>query len=412
MRISVISDSHLGFAYGTEKENDSFVQFNEAIERAVSEKADLILLPGDVFDSRVPRQEVWAKALEIFQKPLLAEKSQAKLVQAINKKEISPMAFSGIPVIAIHGTHERRGAHSVNPVEMLERAGFVIHLHFSGVVFEKKGERVCVQGISGVPENYAKQEFSKFKLAPVAGCKNVLVFHQSIAGQVYAEDETGLSLDDLPNGFDLYIGGHIHARTMLEGAKRILLPGSTIITQQKKNEAETKKGFYMIDTDGWKLDFCELQTQRPFYYVELTFQKAKVEEVVRRAREKIGEAVGRLDKVKPLIFVKLIGNLEEGKEASNVREDEISRGFKAFVTVSNELYAEDFKKKIERLRERQQKRMSVDEIGMDLLRKTLTGTKCESLPIEELIDELAAGNTDSVVKKILEKSHKPFLISA
>ena len=407
MKIAVISDSHLGFGYGTEKENDSFAQFNEAVEKTIAEKVDLILLPGDVFDSRVPRQEVWAKALTIFQKPLLAEKNGVTVVQKVNKQDISPMAFSGIPVIAIHGTHERRGAHTINPVEMLEKAGFILHLHFSGVVLEKNGERVCIQGISAVPDNYVKQEFAKFKLAPVVGAKNILLLHQSIAGQVYSEDEKSmLQLEDLPDGFDLYIDGHIHAKTVLSGHKKVLLPGSTIITQQKKNEAGNKKGFYIIDTNGWVMNFYELQTQRPFYYVELNFQKAPVADVVKRARERISGIMGRLDKTKPLVFVKLIGDLEEGKEASNVREDEICKGFNAFVTVSNELQAEDFRKKIERLRERQQKRMSVDDMGMELLRKALTGTKVENLPLDELIDELASGNTDSVIKKVVKDFEK------
>jgi DNA repair exonuclease SbcCD nuclease subunit len=232
------------------------------------------------------------------------------------------------------------------------------------------------------------------------------MFHQSIAGQTYeGDEEAGLNLNDLPNGFDLYIDGHIHAKKVIEGQKRILLPGSTIITQQKKNEAETKKGFCIIDTQGWRIEFRELQSQRPFYYVELNFQKAPVAEVVKKAREKISAIVGK-DRTKPLIFVKLTGDLEEGKEASNVREDEIVKGFNAFVTISNELLAEDFRKKIERLRERQQRKMSVDELGMELLRNALKGTKIENMPLDELIDELAEGKTDSVIKKVVKDFEK------
>jgi DNA repair exonuclease SbcCD nuclease subunit len=404
MKIAVISDSHLGFGYGSEKEQDSFRQFDEALEKAIQGKVDMILLPGDIFDSRIPRQEVWAKVLAIFQKPLLAGKSGVTLVQKINKQEISPMALSGIPIVAIHGTHERRGTDSVNPVEMLEKAGFLIHLHASGVVFEKNGERVCIQGISGVPENRAKEEFKKIRMLPAQGCKNIFLFHQSLAGQVYSDDEQAvLAPDDLPAGFDLYIDGHIHASALLHGPKKILLPGSTIITQQKKNEAELRKGFYIVDTNGWVMDFRQLETQRDFHYIELGFQKASVQSVVQKAREKIQQALGKPHKMKPLIFVKLNGDLEQGKEASNVREEEITKGFNAMITVSNDLYAEDFRKKIERLREKQQKRMSVDEIGLDLLRKTLAGTKAEKLPLDSLISELAEGNTDSVVKKTLDR---------
>ena len=406
MKIAVISDSHLGFGYGTEKENDSFLQFGEAIDKVIAEKVDLILLPGDIFDSRVPRQEVWAKALTVFQRPLLAEKSSATLVQKIGNQNISRMVFSGIPVIAIHGTHERRGAHSVNPVEMLEKAGFIIHLTRDGVVFEKSGERVCIQGMSGVPENSAKEELKKFNACPIVDCKNIFMLHQSIAGETYeGDEETALTIEDLPKGFDLYIDGHIHASKLIAGPRKVLLPGSTVITQQKKNEAGSKKGFYIIDTIAWKLDFHTLESQRPFYYIELDFQKAAIEEVVSKARKRIEEVVGK-GKMKPLIFIKLSGDLEKGKEASNVREDEIAKGYNALITVSNELQAEDFKNKIKRLRERQQKKMSVDDMGFELLKKVLAGTKAEKLPLEELINNLSSGDAESVVKKIVENFEK------
>ncbi|NIQ17993.1 MAG: hypothetical protein GTN43_04250, partial [Candidatus Aenigmarchaeota archaeon] len=84
-------------------------------------------------------------------KPLLV-KNDVKLVKGIEKdiSKISEIALMGIPIVAIHGTHERRTKGLLNPVEALEKAGFLIYLHCNGVIFKKGSERVAVHGMSGV----------------------------------------------------------------------------------------------------------------------------------------------------------------------------------------------------------------------------------------------------------------------
>ncbi|MCK4884124.1 MAG: metallophosphoesterase, partial [Candidatus Diapherotrites archaeon] len=66
MKIAIISDCHFGVFFGTERENDSFEQAREALFNAIELGADAILLPGDIFDSKIPRPEVMAKAMDIF----------------------------------------------------------------------------------------------------------------------------------------------------------------------------------------------------------------------------------------------------------------------------------------------------------------------------------------------------------
>ncbi|MGC8817629.1 MAG: metallophosphoesterase family protein, partial [Candidatus Hadarchaeum sp.] len=70
MRLALISDPHLGTKWGTPREQDSFDQFREAVEEAIDRGAQLILILGDIFDTRIPRQEVWAQALRILSLPL------------------------------------------------------------------------------------------------------------------------------------------------------------------------------------------------------------------------------------------------------------------------------------------------------------------------------------------------------
>lgn len=138
MRISVLSDFHFGFTYSTEMENDSFDNAEEAMEKALD--SDLIIIAGDIFDTRLPKTQTWANAIRILTKPLLKGNSGVKLLDCTKDlKEISKKTLSHLPVMAVHGNHERRAKGETNPVEVLENAGILIHLHCQTVVFEKDG---------------------------------------------------------------------------------------------------------------------------------------------------------------------------------------------------------------------------------------------------------------------------------
>src|SRR3972149_3426804 len=150
MKIAILSDTHFGYAYNDALAEDSFENADEAIEKAMD--ADLILLCGDVFDVRIPNTQTWAKALKILSKPLLKQGSMKMVSCTKELKEISKRTLNHIPVIAIHGNHERRSREELNTVQALENAGLVIHLHLQTIVFEKDGKKVAIHGMSNVPE--------------------------------------------------------------------------------------------------------------------------------------------------------------------------------------------------------------------------------------------------------------------
>lgn len=406
MKIALIGDSHLGYVFGSEREEDSFSQFGEALEKAIDEKVDLILLPGDIFDSRVPRQEVLARAFKLFQKPFSAGKTNVRCIQTINReKDFPDMVFNGIPIIAIHGTHERRGAHFINPVETLEKAGFLIHLHKSGIVLEKNGERIAIQGLGGEPEKYVKEILKDWNPKPVEGCKNIFMFHQSLKEYVYNPHETFLTADELPPGFDLYIDGHIHWSNVLERNKRVLFPGSTVITQQREVESQKRKGFFVMDVgDEISYRFIELETQRPFYFEKIKFQNASVDEVVKKSKEVLSRILSKSHAKKPQIKLKLVGSLEKGKQIKNIPLGSITHDFSqnAIISIDREFEVEDFRKRVQELRRLYSKKKSVDEMGMDVVKEMLSETKYSGMDPEKIINLLSDGKTDSMIQKVLE----------
>ncbi len=398
MKFAVISDSHLGHAYGTELGEDAFSQFREALERACK-SADFILLAGDIFDERTPRQEVLGRAAELLRIPHEKPDTGVRPSSFIGKDEDMPSyAWKGIPVISIYGTHERRSSRSVNPIQLLEKAGLLVNLHANGLVLEKEGQKIAVQGLSGVPERYVKPVLEQWQPKPVPGAFNIFMFHQSLKEYVYDPENTFISVNDLPAGFDVYIDGHIHWWNVLEtGSRKVFFPGSTVITQKRKIEAEKKKGFFLFDVrpdTTYSYEFIELKKQRPFYYVELEFKNASPEEVVSRTRKE-------LEKIPqdpaPLLMLKLSGTLARGHESSDIDESSLLKGFRFFATVKKAFAEAGFRERIEQLRKTHAEKRSVEEMVNALVSSLLEEQGYDGPDPEKVIDALAEDNTSAAI---------------
>jgi len=135
MLVGIFSDCHCGYKFGEERGEDSFIALNEAIDK--TSDCDLILIAGDLFDTRVPRPEIFARVARILGK-VQNIPTKTNFLEILNKEkhEISPSALRGIPIVAIHGTHERRSRYLVNPIQALEHAGLLVHLHCATAVFD------------------------------------------------------------------------------------------------------------------------------------------------------------------------------------------------------------------------------------------------------------------------------------
>lgn len=370
MKIAILSDSHFGYAYNSESENDSFENAEEAMEKAT--KSDLILIAGDIFDSRLPKTSVWANAIKVLIKPLLKENAGVKLVSCSKKlKEISRRTLYHIPVIALHGTHERRSKGDVNAIEALENAGILIHLHEDTIIFEKDGVKVAIHGMSGVPERYAKDVLYHWSPKPVENCFNILLLHQSIEPYIYSPlDPPTLSLSNLPKGFDIIVDGHIHAsgQEKLDGTT-VLFPGSLIVTQLEQNEASTEKGFLEIEVGKEvKVEFNKLEKNRKFFYVEVSLDENIP--VVDQLENKIKGILTEKFERAPLIKLKIIGKDTDVLD-QELRDLERKYADRAIIRFVKELETSEITQKIEFLRNLREQKLSVEEIGLNIFKKNL-----------------------------------------
>jgi DNA repair exonuclease SbcCD nuclease subunit len=380
MKISILSDFHFGYASGSEREDDFFEAAEEAIGEALD--SDIIILAGDIFDSRTPSTETFVRAMEILSRPVFQAKSQARVVNAIGREIGKPLNPAGIPVIAIHGTHERRVKGFLNPVEALERAGFLTYLHCNGVVLQKGDELVCVQGMSGVPEHYAESVLKEWSPRPRSGY-NILLFHQSISPFMYATHM--LDLEKIPRGFDLYVNGHVHEPKKAEySGAPFLIPGSLVPTQMGKDSL-TRKGFFRVDTQKGKIEFIELEGQRDFYYEEV--------ESLQEAAARIKSIVGKKHAKKPIISLRVP---ERGPRLEDIRKKYSDSAIIYYIVRGEKQESPGEARTLE------EHRLSVRELGSKLLREALQKEGLDPKVFEhvfELLEEKKSGEALEYLKK-------------
>ncbi|MBU3905117.1 MAG: DNA repair exonuclease [Nanoarchaeota archaeon] len=388
MKIAIFSDTHCGFKYGEERGEDSFIALEEALAKSMD--CDLILNAGDMFDTRIPRPEVFARTAKILSR-IQSIPSQTKFVNSIGKniEDISPSAVRGIPMVAIHGTHERRSTTMINPVHSLEHSGLLIHLERGAVVFDINGEKVAIHGMSGVSEKYAKEALDEWNPQPVEGATNILLFHQSVNPYIYSPlDPPTVDITDLPKGFDLYVLGHMHWTEVrdLHGGK-LLLAGSTIPTSIHAKEATGGK--YIFKYDGKNIERVRLENQRKVIIEELEFDAGIKDKIVNILTSIPSQSP------KPIVVVKINGQLPKDVPPPNFRDVEERFKDKFILYINKKLEVQDFEDQIEIFKRLRDNRMSPEEHGLKILNeslKQLGGT----IKTDDIFDLLVEGNSDLI----------------
>jgi DNA repair exonuclease SbcCD nuclease subunit len=385
MLIGIFSDCHCGYKFGEERGEDSFIALDEAIEKASD--CDLILIAGDLFDTRVPRPEIFAKVARILGKAQNIP-TKTTFLEIINKEkhEISPTALRGIPIVAIHGTHERRSRYLVNPIQALEHAGLLIHLHCATAVFEIEGKKVAIHGMSGVSDRYAKECFDQWNPKPISDATNIIMFHNSITPYIYSPREPpSLKIEDLPGGFDLYVLGHMHwheIRPLKDG--NLLLCGSTIPTSARKIESEQPKCIFKFNSS---LQQFPLDFQRKIFWQEYDFD-TNTKDAVKNFIETLSTSTP-----KPIINIKIKGMKNSIITNFNDIEERYSR--KAIININRETEAGDLQEQLETIKTLRDEKLSPEEHGLRILNEKLKEFNC-GIKVDEIFEYLVEGDTDLI----------------
>ncbi len=335
MKIAVMSDFHLGY------NEDSFTQAREALEKASS--FDLIIICGDLFDSRNPSQETIYEAVKLLAETKKKLKS-TKIIQG-------DAEFQNVPIV-IPGTHERKSKGMPNIIQILHETGLLVNTHAT----KTKVENISIQGMAGVPDDISTQALNAMNFKPEKDFFNILLLHQTIKNLEeqpnYFQD--GILTGELPENFDLYCDGHVHHHFSFQN---IILPGSTVVTQMKKIET-TPKGFYVYDTESKKAEFHEIKT-RKLYTSEVNLENTTVKEI----KEKIEEEIAKTPVYIPLPMLRITVNATL-KEKEDL--DFKIKTSKVLLTVEKNITPTTLKDKINQLRSRDyknNKQKSLEMVG-------------------------------------------------
>ncbi len=395
MKLAIVSDLHIGCDRFAE---DALAQAKEALELA-SAQADAILLAGDIFDKRFPKPDVIADAIDLF-RPLADRQWPAKVESFTSK---SNKVYTKLPVIAISGTHERTAEGRDNPLGLLGLAGFLIDTSEATTIIEKDGERVAIFGLGGLSEDHVREKMEELDPKPVSGAFNIFMFHQSVY-EILPFNEGFIRYDELPKGFDLYLCGHIHSRIEASvHGRKLLIPGSTVLTQFKEAEQE-KKGFMIFDTSTYTYNFKYINSRR-FVVKELHFDGATPTAVTESCEAAIEQSLAD-GKDKPIIKLNLKGSIGAGFSGADLGLHAIAAKYsnKAVLNIdSSKLTSPEIDGSTEAIRDGKFGGMSVKERGMSILYEKLKEHKFESADTQKLFEMLSdTSNKEKVLKSVLE----------
>ncbi len=284
MQFVHMADTHLGYRqYGlSERENDFFEVFNNAIDEVVHERPDFVIHSGDLFEySRPP-----TKALLTAQNGILRLKNEK------------------IPIYGIAGNHDIVMRKNALPPQVLYK-DFGLKLISPKNPYYLEGE-VFIGGAPYASKYNSKQLVDRLENIEKSSAdykKTVLVLHQGIDRYIPYEYE--IKIGDLPQSFNYCAFGHIHERIVDDfGEGKLAYPGSTEIWRANEFEGYKKngKGFYLVDLGGDVPEIEKINIKLPREFLKENIQYSQLQEEISRINSHIKKLT-----IKPVLNLTVIG---------------------------------------------------------------------------------------------------------
>lgn len=316
IKILIASDIHLGYLE-TDKErgNDSFIAFDEILEKALDQEVDMVLLGGDLFHINKPSPTTMKKCLESLRKfcvgnqevflDLLSDPQLVMTKDTVNF--LDPNLNISLPVFTINGNHDDpSGPELVAALDIVSNSGLVnyfgkctnlneITLH--PLIIQKLETKIAIFGMGYVKDERLVHmiKYNKVKYMKPADDEDIiyiLVLHQNRPERGTAKN---IGEDSIPSFFHFVLWGHEHeCRIKPEWNTKqkfyVCQPGSPVATSLCAGESVQKKcGILLVTKKEYKLKAKDLETVRPFVFENLTVEPDAMDE-----KEVIEKTVDRM----------------------------------------------------------------------------------------------------------------------
>ncbi len=317
-----LADVHIGMEnYGrldpatglSTRLQDFLDTLDEAVDRAVADRVDVVTIAGDVYKSRDPsptHQRAFARRVlrlirEGVQVVLVAGNHDIPVAKgrATSVDIFHELALPGVTVargIDLHHVETRSGPFQVLSLPWLTRSAFVTQDEHKN----KTGEELRQAMVEAAQEMLGQEAGRADPAVPLALIGHVHVHGARIGAErlltLGNDPVLPVSMLDLPN-VD-YIGlGHIHKhQAVVTGAPPMVYAGS--INRVDFSEEDEPKGFVLaeIERGGCRWEFVQVKA-RPFLTVRAEVATADptgdVQKAIFRAGNRVRDAVIRLQMV-------------------------------------------------------------------------------------------------------------------
>jgi len=276
-----VADTHLGYEqYDLSERREDFERaFSEVVDKALELKPSFLVIAGDLFHHARPSNITLERAIKSFRR----------------------LRETNIPVLAVDGSHD----HAPNVVtgtilNPLDSAGLIYYLpRHEGSCWENE---YCY--VYGIPNFRTRERFEE-NLPTFYGLKkptprrdkfNIFVFHMALETPEVRRMLPRAAIEApstlIPDGFNYYAGGHIHAPLHFRFRGGILAySGST--ENVSYEDATFSKGFYYIEVNRdmeVDMNYIKLEGTRKFKVIEKDYSGLPPREITEAAVKCVREA--------------------------------------------------------------------------------------------------------------------------
>ena len=291
VKFAHLADCHLGSWRQEELQKLNFKSFQKIIERCIQEKADFILISGDLFDSAYPPIEILKDSFAEFKK----------------------LRDAGIPVYLIAGSHDF-SASGKTFLDVLEKAGFCKNvenweLEEDGRIKLKPHihKDIAIYGYPGRKSGMEVEDLRKIYFNEIHPF-TILMLHTTIREVMEDSSMEAIKKQKLPLA-NYYALGHVHKRFEdYIATSRYVYPGPTFPNNFQELSDLQHGSFQMVETDG-----TNIKTQN----IEIPLKEVVTIEIeITNGLTATQEIISHLDKLAlqdKIVLLKLKGILTEGK---------------------------------------------------------------------------------------------------
>ncbi len=300
IKFAHFADCHLGGWRQEELQKLNLNSFRKAIETAISEKVDFILIAGDLFDSAYPPIEILKETFVEFKK----------------------VKEAGIPIFIIAGSHDF-SASGKTFLEVLEKAGFCENVQKMEVDNEGKFKlkptffkEIAIFGYSGKKSGMEIDDLKKVYFDSVNPFV-IFMLHTTIKDVVGTIPMDSVDKSELPVA-DYYAMGHIHQVFKKEEGKSVYVYPGPIFPNNFQE---------LVDLGCGSLEIVELDRgiikskNVKLGLINKAYLEIEIEDGLSATDKIIGE-IDKLNLKDKIFLLKLKGILKKGK-SGDIRFNEI-----------------------------------------------------------------------------------------